>query len=185
MSTLGLVGTAILGGLTGARFYQHKSQENTRKNLLGQAYGLAQKQLATRQRQVRENENEGLVARGMMQGGQASNTIGGQSQADTETQLGLERSDLALQQKEALAGIKADYTNQTMGDVVGSISDAVRFAGAANGLSAMRAMGSGSAAAPSSGVAGAFGLDPLHATPQVGSPGTPNYDFSVPAAMGY
>jgi hypothetical protein len=145
-----------------------------RKRLLGESYGLASKQLGYRQRNVREDTSESLVSRGMTGGGQAANTLGGQQQADTETQLGLERQDLDLQRRESLAGIKADFSNQALGAVAGGASTAMN-------------------------VAGAFGIHPLTAEPQgapttpqvaipptpsvsgamTGAPGTANWDFHV------
>ena len=187
------IGSGLVRGAVG--LFQHKHEENVKKKLLGEAFGLSSKQLQYRQGQVRENENEGLVARGMMGGGQASNTIAGQTQKDTEGQFELERKDLDLQRRESLAGIKSDFTNQAFGDIEGGIQTGANvfsamsgFGAGGGGATAGAAAGSGAGGGMlSSGVAGAFGIDPLHATPQagVGAPGTPNYDFSVPSAMGY
>lgn len=198
---LPLVALAIGSGLlrTGIGLFQHKHQENVQKNLLGESYGLASKQLQYRQGQVRENLGEGLVERGMSGGGQATNTIAGQERSDTEGQLGLERQDLDLQRRRELAGIKSSFTNNVMGDIEGGVQTGANVfsafsgggGGGGGGASAAPAASTGMDSVPSSGVAGAFGIDPLHATPQlsvggggVAAPGTPNYGFSVSSAMG-
>lgn len=160
----------IVGGL------QAKHASNVNKNLIGEAYRNAAQQLQVRQRNTREGAGESLVQRGMMQGGQATNTVGGQAQEDLSQQFGFESRDLDFQRRSALAENKASLVNGYMGAATGAVQTA------ANVYSTGQMM------------KGAYGLHPLTAEPTTpidtsGMPGPgdvsnigagqPNYAFQV------
>lgn len=161
------IGSGIIRG--GIGLLQAKHNANVQKNLIGEAFRLSSKQLGYRQANVREDMGESIDAKGLGGGGQAGNTVAGQERSNTEAQLGLERSDLDLQRREQLAGVRAGFANEALGSVTGAAETA------ANVYSA------------GSMIHGAFGLPAnnggLPVGQQVGGsmgePGMSNADFHV------
>jgi hypothetical protein len=137
-------GRALLGGI------QANQAKQRNKGYIDANYRLASDRLNTNQANTREATSELLNARGlspvasaMMSGGAGAapaSTLGGQTQALQEHQLGLERQDLDNQHNYALRENQANYTGALVNSAVSGATTAMSAYGASQ-------MSSGSAPA--------------------------------------
>lgn len=187
-----------------------KAQRDRSKGYIQDAYNSAVQRQGVHESDVRQGGAESLAARGLLPSGQqyastspsltqtayggaVPSTLGGQVQADTNRELGLERHDLNAAHTRALNENNADYLNNLTGAVVGAGQRAASLytMGAYSGAS--RSASVASAALPSASmttsgdanegslIQGAFGIHPLTGRPQgtVGGYGQSNSDFHV------
>lgn len=191
------------------------------KGYIEDAYRGAVQRQGVHETDVRQGTAESLNARGLMTpgaqfsqtapsltqsayaGGQPS-TLGGQMEADTNRELGLERHDLDAAHSRALNENKADYLNSLVGAASNTAQGVMQAYGAGKTLGAMNDMGGAAPSAPSASVAapaprlidsvapgtqmhpetgevvGALGYHPNSAMPQTLSAyGQSNADFHV------
>lgn len=173
-----LIAAAIAAGVvrTGAGIIQNRKETRRKRGLIQEAYRNSADRLDTRQRGVREGENESLNARGLLQGGQeditasselnstdanvtrpgdegsraitrAPRTLAGQTQSDTEHELGMEWRDLDTQRRMGEADLKAASNQRTANDIAGGIQTGASVFNAGKTMQAggaiASAMGSG------------------------------------------
>jgi len=191
-------GSAVIGGVAKAVTGNQTKQRN--KGYIEDAYRSASQRQTVHENDVRQDSAESLNARGLLVPGQqftqrspssaltetayaggTPSTLGGQMQADTNRELGLERHDLDAAHTRAQNENNAAYMNDLVGAATGTAQGIMSAYGAHENVSAMGALDaksspSVSAPAPSqmlSGgedempmIQGAFGLHPLTAKPQ-------------------
>lgn len=161
------LGAGAIRGIAG--FFGAKHAENVQKNLIGQAYGLASKQLGYRQANVRQDLGESIDAKGLGGGGQAGNTVAGQERTNTEGQLGLERQDLDLQRRSELAGVKAGFANDALGSITGAVGTAASVYSAGSMIHGAFGLPANNGGLPAGQAVGG----------SIGEPGMSNADFHV------
>ena len=168
-----LAGASLLGGGLKAVGANQDRQRN--KGIIGRAYGIARKRQAVHHQDVRQGTAEGLVARGLAQGGGVTaapavgprtavpkgspisnafqpRTLGQQQQVDNENEFGLERDDLDSREEMAKAGINQQANAQIAGGVTEGVTGAI-----ANYYGAQNPAGGDFGAGDASPIAAAYG----------------------------
>lgn len=197
------------GGIGYQQYKRVKAQRDRGRSYIEDAYASASQRQSTHEGDVRQGERESLNARGLLTPGSntgasltaaayAPRTLGTRMQADTNRELGLERSDLDHAHTRAVDENKAEYLNNLINTGVGDAKMAAGIYTGGQTMGAFSAMPSAPSGAPAPAfqglmdggsliqgaygdVQGAFGIHPLTGRPQGTQHGVgqPNYDFNV------
>jgi hypothetical protein len=187
---LGLIAAALGAVRAGVGMAGARKEANRQRNMIHSAYARGQQRLGVKQQDVRQQEGESLIARGLAGGGDVhdsgpvgagadlgvggARTLGGQQLTDLHREQGLEQNELLAQRDNALSDVGAQGTQNTINAIGSGISTAMSVYGAGQELGAARTAGAPGPApaptpAPGTGIGtirGAYGLDPITARPQ-------------------
>jgi type II secretory pathway pseudopilin PulG len=172
---------ALRAGI-GIRSARKQSRQNGR--LIRAAYERAQRDLGTRQGDIRQDTTESLNARGILNGGSgtgmtsgdrftnegrigetgSANTLGGQVQRDLSEEFRRERGDLWAQRQSGIKQNRLDTMNNYIGAVSAGIQVGSSFASGMPGAGGLSAAQAATAAAPSMGT----GMGPVSASQMQG-----------------
>lgn len=174
---------------------QNRSETRRSRNLINDSYADASRRLLVNQADVRQSTNESLNARGVggssarptiagtygllgggetgrnpttiagTQVGPEAHTLGEQTQANTDQQLGFERKALDFEHDRA----NADNDANSMANSIGAISSGIQTGASVYNAGSMLGSGAGAAATPSMTVAGSPGDPGMPSTPSIAS----------------
>lgn len=185
---LPLLAAAFGVGALRAGFGIHSARKrgDRQRASIYEAYGRGKERLDLTQGDQRQSTAEGLVARGLAQGGDVNNgtaatpggardtsarTLAGQTIADLGHEQILEQNDMLAKRNNAIDEV-TDAQRQSTIDAIGSgISTGMSVYGMGKEIGAMRGSGAAGAATPAGAgtIRGAYGIDPLN--PVMPTPG--------------
>ncbi len=166
---LGLIAAGAGVVRAGVGMIQANQEKQRQKGIIGRAYKLGKQRLDLRQGDVRQNVTEGLLSRGLGQGGGVrmpdqgaapaltgsvgdARDLGSQAMADLSREQGLEAYGLEQEKNNAYSDTKAGYNSAVVNSIGAGINTAASVYGMGKDAGALSAMRTNPAAGVGQGV---------------------------------